>query len=175
MVARRDRRYCSGDPGGSSSRAAGARIRTSGREPARLDRRPRAGSHKLRSAGGGHIWQIPAGSFTTGSTVFPIHMPAVRDRKEDLPSLIEYLIAHCAARIGKSVKGVDGKSMGRLVDYGWPGNIRELQNFLERAVILREGELANIEDEWINDGGSTASAESSHSSVDLMLDISPKI
>lgn len=100
--------------------------------------------------------------------VFPIHMPALRDRKEDLPSLIEHLIAHCAARTGKSVKGVDGKSMDRLVDYHWPGNIRELQNVLERAVILCEGEFASIEDEWINAGDATAPAESSGLSSSLI-------
>src|SRR5579863_4091208 len=66
--------------------------------------------------------------------VFPIHMPALRDRKEDLPSLIEHLVAGCAAKIGKSVNGVDDRSMDRLVAYDWPGNIRELQNVLERAV-----------------------------------------
>lgn len=88
--------------------------------------------------------------------VFPIHMPALRERKEDLPSLVEHLIAHCAAKLGKNVSRVDDNFMDRLVDYDWPGNIRELQNVLERAVILCEGEIASIEDEWFNAGDATA-------------------
>jgi transcriptional regulator with GAF, ATPase, and Fis domain len=100
--------------------------------------------------------------------VFPIHMPPLRDRKEDLPSLIEHLIASCAVRIGKSVKGLDARSMNRLVDYDWPGNIRELQNVLERAAILCEGELASIEDEWIKAGDVTEPAGSAGLSSSLM-------
>jgi formate hydrogenlyase transcriptional activator len=100
--------------------------------------------------------------------VFPIHMPALRDRKEDLPSLIGYLIARCAVKIGKSVKGVDERSMDRLIDYDWPGNIRELQNVLERAVILCEGEFASIEDEWIEAGEATTPSGSTGLSSSLM-------
>lgn len=100
--------------------------------------------------------------------VFPIHMPALRERKEDLPLLVEHLIACCADRVGKNVKGVDSRSMDRLVDYDWPGNIRELQNVLERAVILCEGEIVSVEDEWINPGGAKEPAESAGLSSSLM-------
>jgi formate hydrogenlyase transcriptional activator len=100
--------------------------------------------------------------------VFPIHMPALRDRKEDLPSLIEHLVAGCAAKIGKSVNGVDDRSMDRLVAYDWPGNIRELQNVLERAVILCEGEVARIEDEWIEAGEAKAPSDTDRLSTSLM-------
>src|SRR3984957_13592426 len=81
--------------------------------------------------------------------VFPIHMPALRDRMDDIPSLVEHLIARCAAKIGKNVRCVDDDSLERLITYDWPGNIRELQNVLERAVILCEGETARIEEEWL--------------------------
>jgi formate hydrogenlyase transcriptional activator len=84
--------------------------------------------------------------------VFPIHMPALRDRMDDIPSLVEHLVACCAAKIGKNVRCVDHDSLERLVTYDWPGNIRELQNVLERAVILCEGETARIEEEWLNSG-----------------------
>jgi formate hydrogenlyase transcriptional activator len=81
--------------------------------------------------------------------VFPIHMPALRDRIDDIPSLVEHLIARCATKIGKNVRRVDDDSLERLVTYDWPGNIRELQNVLERAVILCEGETARIEEDWL--------------------------
>src|SRR5580698_9597924 len=84
--------------------------------------------------------------------VFPIHMPALRERIEDIPSLVEYLLPRCAAKIGKSVRRVDEGSLERLVTHNWPGNIRELQNVLERAVILCEGETARVEEEWLNSG-----------------------
>lgn len=140
--------------------------RVGGTQPVPIDVRVLAATNRdLRAA-------VKSGKFREDLyyrlNVFPIHMPALRDRKEDLPSLIEHLIAHCAARIGKSVKGVDDKSMDRLVDYHWPGNIRELQNVLERAVILCEGEFASIEDEWINACDVMASAQLSGLSSSLM-------
>jgi formate hydrogenlyase transcriptional activator len=92
--------------------------------------------------------------------VFPIHMPALRDRMDDIPSLVEHLIACCAAKIGKNVRCIDDDSLERLVTYDWPGNIRELQNVLERAVILCEGETARIEKEWLDSGEAAPSSES---------------
>jgi formate hydrogenlyase transcriptional activator len=100
--------------------------------------------------------------------VFPIHMPALRDRMDDIPSLVENLLARCAAKIGKSVRGVDDDSLERLVTYDWPGNIRELQNVLERAVILCEGETARIEEEWLNSGEAVPSSEAIGLSSSLM-------
>jgi formate hydrogenlyase transcriptional activator len=100
--------------------------------------------------------------------VFPIHMPALRDRMDDIPSLVEHLIARCAAKIGKNVRGVDEDSLERLVTYDWPGNIRELQNVLERAVILCEGETARIEPEWLNAGEVIPSSKSIGLSSSLM-------
>jgi formate hydrogenlyase transcriptional activator len=92
--------------------------------------------------------------------VFPIHMPALRDRIDDIPLLVEHLIAHCATKIGKNVRSVDDDSMERLVTYDWPGNIRELQNVLERAVILCESETARIEEDWLDSGEAVPSSES---------------
>jgi formate hydrogenlyase transcriptional activator len=100
--------------------------------------------------------------------VFPIHMPALRDRIDDIPSLVEHLIARCAAKIGKNVRCVDDASLQRLVTYHWPGNIRELQNVLERAVILCEGETARIEEEWLDSGEAIPSFESIGLSSSLM-------
>jgi formate hydrogenlyase transcriptional activator len=85
--------------------------------------------------------------------VFPIHMPALRKRIDDIPLLVEHLIANCAAKIGKNVRCVDDASLSRLTRYDWPGNIRELQNVLERAVILSEDDTARIEEEWFDSDG----------------------
>jgi formate hydrogenlyase transcriptional activator len=74
----------------------------------------------------------------------------------------------CAAKIGKNVRGVDDASLDRLVTYDWPGNIRELQNVLERAVILCEGETAQVEEEWLDSGEAVASSKSARLSSSLM-------
>jgi PAS domain S-box-containing protein len=71
--------------------------------------------------------------------VFPISLPPLRERKEDIPLLVHFLAHKFAARIGKRIDGVAGQTMRRLIDYPWPGNIRELENVLERAVILSTG------------------------------------
>jgi DNA-binding NtrC family response regulator len=100
--------------------------------------------------------------------VFPIHMPALRERIDDIPSLVEHLIARCADKMGKKVRCLDDASLDRLIRYDWPGNIRELQNVLERAVILCEDEIARIEEEWFDSGEALPSSESGDLSSSLM-------
>jgi transcriptional regulator with GAF, ATPase, and Fis domain len=68
-------------------------------------------------------------------SVFPITLPPLRERSEDIPLLVRFLLDKFAARIGKSVDGVSQETMQRLTAYSWPGNVRELENILERAVI----------------------------------------
>ena len=68
--------------------------------------------------------------------VFPLQLPPLRDRKEDIPPLALFLVNKFAARIGKRIEGISKETMGRLLRYPWPGNVRELENVLERAVIL---------------------------------------
>ncbi len=77
--------------------------------------------------------------------VFPIEMPPLRERREDIPILVEYFAAQHGARLGKRIRRVDRGSLERLVAYSWPGNIRELSNVLERAIILAEGETLTVE------------------------------
>ncbi|HZU39348.1 MAG TPA: sigma 54-interacting transcriptional regulator [Gemmataceae bacterium] len=72
-------------------------------------------------------------------SVFPIPLPPLRERKEDIPLLVHFLVHKFAARIGKHIDAVTEQTMRRLIDYPWPGNIRELENILERAVILARG------------------------------------
>jgi formate hydrogenlyase transcriptional activator len=79
--------------------------------------------------------------------VFPIALPPLRERKEDIPLLVHFLVHQFATRIGKRIDGVTERTMRRLIDYPWPGNVRELENVLERAVILTTGAtLDNVPD-----------------------------
>lgn len=71
--------------------------------------------------------------------VFPIHVPPLRERREDIPILIEYFAGRHGARLGRRFESVSRQVMDRLTAYDWPGNIRELQNMVERAAILSEG------------------------------------
>jgi PAS domain S-box-containing protein len=68
--------------------------------------------------------------------VFPLHVPPLRERAEDIPLLVHFLVNKFGARIGKRLAGVSPKTMARLLAYRWPGNVRELENIIERAVIL---------------------------------------
>lgn len=73
--------------------------------------------------------------------VFPIKMPSLRDRREDIPLLVEAFLPEIARRIGRKPRGADPEAMRALLEYDWPGNVRELQNVLERATILASGPL----------------------------------
>src|SRR5262249_40759580 len=68
--------------------------------------------------------------------VFPIHVPALRQRVDDIPRLVRHFTALCAQRMNKRIDAIPAETMEALARYPWPGNIRELQNFIERAVIL---------------------------------------
>lgn len=71
--------------------------------------------------------------------VFPIHIPPLRERREDIPVLVEHFTAILGRRLDKPMKSISKASMVRLMDYAWPGNVRELENVIERAVILASG------------------------------------
>jgi PAS domain S-box-containing protein len=77
-------------------------------------------------------------------SVFPVHLPPLRDRKEDIPPLALFLVNKFAARIGKRIDGIEKETMRRLLAYSWPGNVRELENVIERAVILAAGSTLEI-------------------------------
>jgi len=81
--------------------------------------------------------------------VFPIEMPPLRKRKQDIPLLVEHLVGRCAAKAGKDIRGVSAKSMEVFLSYGWPGNIRELQNVIERLVILCDTESLSVDGAWL--------------------------
>jgi formate hydrogenlyase transcriptional activator len=76
--------------------------------------------------------------------VFPIRVPPLRERPEDIPLLVRHFIAHFQRKLAKPLRGVTPEGMRRLVDYPWPGNIRELQNVLERACVISGGPIVDI-------------------------------
>jgi DNA-binding NtrC family response regulator/PAS domain-containing protein len=82
--------------------------------------------------------------------VFPIEMPPLRERKEDIPILIEYFIHRYSRKAGKKIKGIEKRTLNLLESYAWPGNIRELQNILERSVILCETSLFSVDPSWLS-------------------------
>jgi formate hydrogenlyase transcriptional activator len=76
--------------------------------------------------------------------VFPVRIPPLRERREDIPLLVEYFVDKYGRRMGKQVKTVPTATMQKLVDWPWPGNVRELQNMIERGVILSRGFVLEI-------------------------------
>jgi formate hydrogenlyase transcriptional activator len=81
--------------------------------------------------------------------VFPIEMPALRERKDDIPLLVEYFIHRYARKAGKKLRGINTKTLELLQAYPWPGNIRELQNVIERSVIVCETETFAVDASWL--------------------------
>jgi len=96
---------------------------------------------------------ISAGSFRSDLFyrlhVFPIDIPSLRERREDIPLLVEYFIDRYARKARKNIKRVNKKTLELLQSYPWPGNIRELQNVIERSMILCETEIFSIDESWL--------------------------
>jgi formate hydrogenlyase transcriptional activator len=76
--------------------------------------------------------------------VFPIQLPPLRERREDIPVLVEYFVARYASRMKKRIKEIPTPALQAMTEWTWPGNIRELQNIIERAVILTTGECLEV-------------------------------
>ncbi len=81
--------------------------------------------------------------------VFPIQVPALRERVDDLPLLVAYLVERYATKAGKKIRTMSKRTLALFQAYDWPGNIRELQNVVERAVILCEGDTFTVEERWL--------------------------
>jgi PAS domain S-box-containing protein len=82
--------------------------------------------------------------------VFPIEVPSLSERREDIPLLVEYFLDRYARRAGKGFQSVDRRSLDLLQSYPWPGNIRELQNVIERSVIVSDGEIFSVDESWLS-------------------------
>ncbi len=79
-------------------------------------------------------------------SVFPIYIPPLRDRRDDIPLLVQHFLSIYSRKVGKEIEGVEKKAMQMLVNYDWPGNVRELENCIYRAVILANGPTVKEED-----------------------------
>ena len=82
--------------------------------------------------------------------VFPIHVPPLRNRREDIPMLVEYFVKRYAEKAGKQINKIDKNTLKLCQSYPWPGNIRELQNIIERSVILCTGDTFWIDEAWLS-------------------------
>jgi len=122
--------------------------RVGGGQPIRADVRVIAATNRDVKAA------IEAGDFRSDLffrlNVFPIETPPLRKRKEDIPLLVEYFIDRYARKTGKSIKRVNKRSLELLQSYPWPGNIRELQNIIERSVIVCESENFSVDESWLS-------------------------
>jgi formate hydrogenlyase transcriptional activator len=77
--------------------------------------------------------------------VIPIELPPLRERSSDIPQLVMFFLGRFASKFGKKIDSVDGATMDLLTGYAWPGNIRELQNLIERAVVLSKGPVLYLD------------------------------
>jgi PAS domain S-box-containing protein len=122
--------------------------RVGGRQPIRVDVRVIAATNRdLKAA-------VSSGTFREDLyyrlNVFPIEVPPLRERRKDIPLLVEYFIDRYARKAGKNIRSVEAKTLQLLQSYSWPGNIRELQNVIERSVILCETEKFLIDESWLS-------------------------
>jgi formate hydrogenlyase transcriptional activator len=120
--------------------------RLGGNQPIRANSRVITATNRdLKSA-------IAAGSFRSDLfyrlNVFPIEVPPLRERKEDIPILVEYFIHRYASKLGKKIRSASRKTIDLLQSYYWPGNIRELQNVIERSIIVCDTENFSVDENW---------------------------
>jgi formate hydrogenlyase transcriptional activator len=97
---------------------------------------------------------IAAGTFRSDLfyrlNVFPIVVPPLRRRREDIPILVEYFVKRFAEKMAKRIRRIDKHTLELCERYSWPGNIRELQNIVERSVILCSGDTLSIDEAWLS-------------------------
>jgi DNA-binding NtrC family response regulator len=89
--------------------------------------------------------------------VFPIEIPPLRERKEDIPMLAEYFNDRFAGKAGKTIRRITKTTLDRLQSYPWPGNVRELQNVIERSLIVCETEEFTVDESWLDIASGPAS------------------
>jgi len=122
--------------------------RVGGNRPIPVDVRVIAATNRDLSAA------ISAGTFRADLfyrlNVFPIQMPPLRQRKEDISLLVEYFLKRFAEKLGKRINKIDTRTLKLCEAYSWPGNIRELQNIVERSVILCGGDTFSIDEAWLS-------------------------
>ena len=111
---------------------------------------------------------VAAGSFRQDLfyrlNVVPLRVPPLRERADDIPLLVEYLIERYSKRAGRKMRNISTKTLQLLQAYEWPGNVRELQNVVERAIVLCDGDTFSLDETWLASG---ASVESSRLKIPL--------
>ncbi len=122
--------------------------RVGGAQPIKVNTRVIAASNRdLKAA-------TSSGAFRTDLfyrlNVFPIEVPSLRERKDDILMLLEYFVQRFAIRAGKNIRTIDKKTLEILQSYDWPGNIRELQNIVERSVIVSSGDVFSVDESWLS-------------------------
>jgi PAS domain S-box-containing protein len=131
--------------------------RVGGRQPIHVDVRVIAATNRdLKAA-------VASGTFRQDLyyrlNVFPVEMPPLRERRKDIPLLVEYFIERYARKAGKKITTVDKKTLRLLESYPWPGNIRELQNVIERSVIVCETANFSVDESWLSQQPRDSGAE----------------
>jgi len=125
--------------------------RVGGRERIRVDVRVVAATNRDLTAA------VADGTFRQDLfyrlNVFPLEMPPLRGRREDIPMLVEYFIGRYARRAGKTFRRVSKRTLDCLQSYPWPGNVRELQNVIERSVIVSETDEFTVDESWLSQRG----------------------
>jgi len=122
--------------------------RVGGGQPVRVDVRVIAATNRDLNAA------VAKGTFRQDLlyrlNVFPIEMPPLRERKDDIMILVEYFVQRYANRAGRNIRSIDKKTLDLLQSYDWPGNIRELQNVIERSIILSAADVFSVDELWLS-------------------------
>jgi formate hydrogenlyase transcriptional activator len=121
--------------------------RVGGSEPVTVNVRVVAATHQDLAAA------ISEGQFRADLfyrlNVFPIRVPSLRERHDDIPDLVRHFLHHFSRRMNKAVTRVDDATLRRLTDYPWPGNVREVENLVERAMIVTGGDTLQVDPDWL--------------------------
>ncbi len=122
--------------------------RVGGNTPINVDVRLIAATHRDLAK------EVAAGRFRADLfyrlNVFPIRVPALSERREDIPDLVRHFLSHFNRRMNKHVESVSPHALEWLTRYDWPGNVRELENLIERALIVAEGSVLDIDPSWLS-------------------------
>jgi PAS domain S-box-containing protein len=122
--------------------------RVGGAQPIKVDVRVIAATNRdLRAATSSGTFRL---DLFYRLNVFPIEVPPLRERKDDILMLLEYFVKRYASRTGKNIRAIDKKTLELLQSYEWPGNIRELQNVVERSVIVSSGDVFSVDKSWLS-------------------------
>ena len=125
--------------------------RVGGNEPIEIDTRVIAATNRdlKKYAEGGHF----RNDLYYRLHVFPIHVPPLRERREDIPALLNHFIARFSIRMNKSITRIERQTMDALMRYDWPGNVRELENIVERSLIVSQSDTLRIDASWLAEEG----------------------